>query len=335
MAKKKQAVIDIPAALPVPVVDNHTHIAVDLAPHPEQRHTEEGKWRLPVTEQNLLAGMAQAGIRAAITSGCEIPELQPALAVARRHPGQIYAALAIHPNEAVLHAGVRETGPDGLAPAPQPWHEQLSMDEAIARVADLCRDPAVVAVGETGLDYFRTGEAGKIAQQEAFRTHIALAKELDKPLQIHDRDAHADVVRILLAEGAPARTVFHSFSGDAELADICAAQGWYCSFSGPLTYHANAQLRAALLALPAELILVETDAPYLTPEPFRGYPNAVWGAAYTARFQAWLRLDPQAPSLMARATNAQVQAAAAAVAPELLTQWSEQLNTNTRAVYGI
>lgn len=340
MSSKKSNVPDIPQQLAVPIVDNHTHIYPDPEPdhlggEPEQLLTDEGKWRFPVLEANLVAGMERAGVRAAISSGCEIPELVPTLELARRRVGIVYAALALHPNEAVLHAGVREVGPDGLAPNPQPWHEELSLDAAVAQVADLARNPEVLAIGETGLDYFRTGERGKAAQQEAFRAHIALAKELDKPMQIHDREAHADVVRVLLEEGAPERTVFHCFSGDAELAQICAEHGWYASFAGPLTYPANRDLREAFLALPPELILVETDAPYLTPVPFRGHPNTPWGAVYTARFQAWLRLDPAAVAMLNGSTAAQLQAAAAAVDEELVARWCGQLNANTMAVYGI
>ncbi|MCI6574596.1 MAG: TatD family hydrolase [Actinomycetaceae bacterium] len=301
----------------------------------QQLLTDDGKWRFPVLENNLISGMERAGIRAAITSGCEIPELESTLALAHRRSGTIFAALAIHPNEAVLHAGVRDVGPDGLAPQPQAWHEEFSLAAAIERVADMARDSAVLAVGETGLDYFRTGDSGKEAQKEAFRAHIALAKELNKPMQIHDRDAHADVVEILLTQGAPERTVFHCFSGDAELAAICAEHGWYASFAGPITYHANHALREAFMAMPPELILVETDAPYLTPMPFRGHPNVPWGAAYTARFMAWLRFDAQAANVLAQGTAAQVQAAAEGVSDDLVDRWCEQLGANTRAVYGI
>lgn len=341
MSKKKAAVLDIPPQLAVPIVDNHTHIYPDPAlpegATPHQLVTENGKWRFPVLEENLCSGMEKAGIRAAITSGCELPDLQSTLALAHRRAHIVYAALAIHPNEAALHAGVRETAPDGLAPNPKPWHEECSLDAAIARVADMAKDRAVICVGETGLDYFRSGPAAREAQIQAFRAHIALAKELGKPMQIHDRDAHADVIDVLLRDGAPERTVFHCFSGDAELAEVCAEHGWYASFAGPITYPANHELRKAFLALPPELILVETDAPYLTPLPFRGYPNAVWGAAYTARYQAWLRLDPAAASLLSDSavTAAQIQAAAGCVRDEIVDAWCEQLNANTRNVYGI
>lgn len=316
--KKKRNVPDIPDFLPEAIVDNHTHIS----PNPPldqagegvdrvliQARMDDGQLKLPILEETLIEGMRQGGIRAAITSGCEIPELEPSLALAHRWD-EIWAALAIHPNEAAMHAGVREIAPDGLEHEPEVHHLQYSLDKAIECVARLCEDDAVVAVGETGLDYFRTGEAGKVAQKDSFRAHIALAKELGKPLQIHDRDAHGDVVDILLSDGAPERTVFHCFSGDRELATVCADHGWYASFAGPMTYPANDYLREAFLALPSELILVETDAPYLTPVPFRGHPNITWGAAYTARFQADLR-------------------------GVSLEDWCVRLNVNTKTVYGI
>ena len=136
------------------------------------------------------------------------------------------------------------------------------------------------------MDLFRTGPRGEQAQRDAFRAHIALAKELGLALQIHDRDAHAQVIEVLLADGAPERTVFHCYSGDAEMARVCAEHGWYLSFAGPVTFKANDHLRAALAVAPRELILVETDAPYLTPHPYRGQPNAPFAAAHTVRGMA-------------------------------------------------
>ena len=337
MSKKKRSYPDIPPRpLAAPIVDNHTHI--DPAAHSVTAlpagsavaDLDPGSTFADI----LLAGMNRSGIRAAITSGCEVPDLEPTLALARRHPGRIFAALAIHPNDAPLHSAIHEKSPDGAIYEQRPWHREFSLDAAIAQVAELASAPEVVAIGETGLDYFRTGEAGKAAQQQAFRAHIALAKESGKPMQIHDRDAHRDVVEILKRDGAPERTIFHCFSGDVELAQICAENGWFASFAGPLTYHANAALRAAFLALPPQLVLVETDAPYLTPEPFRGHPNIAWAAAYTARYMAWLRLDPDAPATT-NATAAEIQAAASAVTPEIELAWCEQLNANTKAVYGI
>ncbi|MFY9262396.1 MAG: TatD family hydrolase [Actinomycetaceae bacterium] len=315
--KRRRRLPDIPQVpLAVPIIDNHTHIypdpkgnAEDPQGAPIQNRDDEGFLRMPVLLEMLKEGMRAAGVRGAITSGCDVPALKFTRDLARDNP-EIYAALAIHPNEAVLHAGVREIGPDGLPPRVELWHEQFTLDEAIAQVADLARDDAVVAIGETGLDYFRTGEQGAAAQKQSFRDHIALAKELDKPMQIHDRDAHADVVEILLADGAPERTVFHCFTGDRELAEICAANDWYMSFAGPVTYGPNVDLQEAFDVAPDDLVLVETDAPYLTPVPFRGQPNAAWAVVYTAEFLAERR----------------------GIA---LEEYCEILNRNTYHVYGI
>jgi len=166
----------------------------------------------------------------------------------------------------------------------------------------------VRAVGETGLDYFRTTDAdGHAAQHEAFRWHIRLARELGKALQIHDRDAHDDVVRILLEEeadgGLPPHVVFHCFSGGPELARTCAEHGWNMSFAGPVTFRANEELRDALRLAPAELLLVETDAPFLTPHPHRGRPNAPYLIPLTLRGMAEARGEDVADLGRAVATN--------------------------------
>ena len=128
----------------------------------------------------------------------------------------------------------------------KPWHENYSLEQAIAEVYEQVKGcDKAVAIGESGLDYFRTSAQGKSAQQQAFRMHISLAKELNLPLQIHDREAHADTIRILMEEGAPERTVFHCFSGDKEMAQVLAEQGWYASIAGPVTYNANEWQRDA------------------------------------------------------------------------------------------
>ncbi|VEI13035.1 TatD family hydrolase [Trueperella bialowiezensis] len=310
---RKRAFPQIPEPCAVPIVDNHTHFYPDPVPadggEPVQNVNLEGSWKPPLLLHNHLTGMREAGVRAAISSGCDVPMLEWTRDLARE-VDELWAALAIHPNEAPLHAGVREVAPDGNEPRVDAHHEQYSLDEAVAKVAELAADDAVVAIGETGLDYFRTGEAGKAAQKRSFRDHIALAKELGKPMQIHDREAHADVVEILLADGAPERTVFHCFSGDAELAQILAENGWYASFAGNVTYKANGDLREGFEVLPDELVLVETDAPYLTPEPYRGQPNAVWSVIYTARYLADLRGIPA-------------------------DEWCAVIDRNTADVYGI
>lgn len=288
MSKKDRSVFPpVPRALPVPVIDNHTHVGTDR-PGQEQKVTEGGENKYPLLIDGQVAGMRQAGIVHAITVGCEVPDLQDVIDLAGERE-EFSAAIAIHPNEAAMHAGVREIAPDGLDPNEREHHRLYDLDGAINLVAELASRNPVVAIGETGLDYFRTGDEGKDAQQASFRAHIALAKELNLPLQIHDRDAHEDTVRILLEEGAPERTVFHCFSGDRELARVLSRNGWYASFAGTVTFPKNEELREGLDEMPKELILVETDAPYLTPHPHRGRPNAPYLANLTVRYMAEIK----------------------------------------------
>ena len=307
-----------PAPQPLPddahVIDNHTHVAsvVPFSRAMSHEAAEKGQPEVPVYSVDELLSQAQAvGVEGVIDCGCELPNLMTAIDMAREHPDAVHAAIAIHPNESVLHGHRGVPGPDGLPLKYKPWHD-VNFDDAMAEVHRLAvtYPKQVVAIGETGMDLFRTGSRGAVAQREAFRAHIALAKDLDLPLQIHDRDAHAACVEVLEADGAPERTVFHCFSGDREMAEVCADNGWYASFAGPLTYPANDSLREAFLAVPDRLVLVETDAPYLTPAPWRGHPNAPYAAAYTARFMAELRGRDEA-------------------------SWCEQLEANTREVYGI
>ena len=199
--------VDAVVPLAAPVIDNHTHLPVPGLP------VEGPGSEAPLDSAELVARAAAAGISGVITSACETPGWEGSIELARSLSA-VRVALAVHPNEAVLHAGVREVGPDGLDPDIRPHHAE-PLDEAMARLEHLVRAnrDVVVAVGETGLDFFRTGPRGAAAQREAFRAHIALAKEAGLPLQIHDRDAHEDCVRTLLADGAPERTVFHCFSG--------------------------------------------------------------------------------------------------------------------------
>ena len=154
------------------------------------------------------------------------------------------------------------------------------------QIETLAAHPRVRAVGETGLDYYRTGEGGVAAQQESFRWHIDLAKRTGKALQIHDRDSHEDVLRILAEEGAPDKTVMHCFSGDVAMARECADRGYYLSIAGTVTFKNARGLRDALAVTPPELLLVETDAPYLTPSPYRGSANAPYLLPHTVRRMA-------------------------------------------------
>ena len=269
-----------PEPLPSPVVDDHTHLDSVVGWRAEGWDPQDVHAH-PDVEAHL-ARAADVGVDRMVQVGCDLDTLAWTDAAVRAYPA-LLGAVAIHPNEAVLHAGVREVAPDGLDPDPQPRHE-VPLDEAIAVVAAVARDnPRVRAIGETGLDHFRAGEQGRVVQREAFRAHVALAKELGLALQIHDRDAHAEVVDVLRRDGAPERTVFHCFSGGPDLAEVCAQEGWYCSFAGPVSFPANEDLRAALRVLPASLVLVETDAPYLTVHPFRGRPNAPYLLPGTVR----------------------------------------------------
>ena len=163
------------------------------------------------------------------------------------------------------------------------------LDGALREIEALAGEPRVRGIGETGLDTYRTGADGRAAQEASFRAHIAIAKRTGTALVIHDRDAHDEVVRVLREEGAPERVVFHCFSGGPELARTCAEHGWAMSFAGPLTFKANEQLREAARVAPAELLLVETDAPFLTPLPFRGRPNASYLVPLTVRALAAAR----------------------------------------------
>jgi TatD DNase family protein len=197
----------------------------------------------------VLAEARAVGVHAVVTVGDTVASSHWCVQAARRHPG-VYAAVAVHPTEI---AGLTDAGYDELA--------------------RLAGGERVVAVGETGLDYYwdRTEPA---AQQEHFRRHIALAKQVGKALMIHDRDAHADVLRILREEGAPERVVFHAFSGDEAMARECVAAGYVLSFPGVITFKNAPGLRAAAAVVPLGQVLVETDAPFLTPHPLRGRPNA-------------------------------------------------------------
>jgi TatD DNase family protein len=268
-----------PDPLPFPVVDNHTHLdaLLDLDDLPDGVAA--------VTIEEHLERARAVGVPRAIQVGCDLPAVRWTDDAVRRYPGLV-GAVAIHPNEATLHAGVTETTPDGLTARFAPHHE-VDLDAAIAEVEAVARgNDRIRAIGETGLDHFRAGERGRAVQMDAFRAHIALAKELGLVMQIHDRDAHAEVIEVLLRDGAPERTVFHCFSGDDEMARACADRGWYLSFAGPVTYRSNESLRAALRAVPLSRVLVETDAPYLTPHPFRGRPNAPYLVPVTVRSMA-------------------------------------------------
>ncbi len=295
-----------PEPLPAPAVDDHTHLDAVLA---MADATHGG----PVTIEAQLALAAAVGVTRMVQVGCDLDAVAWTDAVLRAPAAQgvLLGAVAVHPNEAVLHAGVHEVAPDGLVPHPQPRHA-VRLDDAIARVAEVARANARVrAIGETGLDHFRAGPQGRAVQREAFRAHVALAKELGLALQIHDRDAHAEVLDVLERDGAPERTVMHCFSGDAELARRCVQHGWYLSFAGPVSFRGNEHLREAARLVPARLLLVETDAPYLAPHPVRGRPDAPYLLPHTVRALAAARGEDLAA----------VCASTSAVAEEVYGAW--------------
>ncbi|ASK66832.1 hydrolase TatD [Brachybacterium avium] len=245
-----------PEPLPFPVIDNHCHL--DFADGDEQ-----------LSIHDHVARAAAAGIDAQITIGSDLEAVRwtAALLASADCPPSLRGGVAVHPNEAALHVRGRD----------HQGRELVGLDEAIGEVSALLRGPGMVVVGETGLDWFRTSredEAARTAQIDSFRAHIALAKELDLPLQIHDRDAHRDVLEVLEADGAPERTVFHCFSGDAEFARECVDRGWFLSFAGTVTFKNAADLRGALAEVGLGQVMVETDAPFLTPVPYRGRPNS-------------------------------------------------------------
>lgn len=254
----------LPEPLPRPVPDSHCHI--------DMRGGDEDA----LTPQQALAAAREVNVCGIVQVGCSIRDVAAAVEMAEQNPG-ILAAIGIHPNEAPRLAR------DGR------------LDAAVAEVERLARgSQRVRGIGETGLDHFRTREPeGWAIQEESFRAHIDLARRLGLALVIHDRDAHDDVVRVLLDEragaGLPEVVVFHCFSGDADLARLAADHGWYVSFAGTVTFTNARDLHAAAPVVPRDRILVETDAPYLTPTPHRGRVNASYLVPLTVRRLAELR----------------------------------------------
>ncbi|MCW2586307.1 MAG: TatD-related deoxyribonuclease [Frankiales bacterium] len=239
-----------PEPLAVAVADSHCHLDIMGGDVPGQ-----------------LAAARAVGIDTVVQIGIDLPSSRLSAELATAHE-PVWAAVALHPNEAGRGAATAD---------------------ALAEIASLARLPQVKAVGETGLDHFRTGPDGQGAQEASFRAHIQIAKDTGKALVIHDRDAHEDVLRVLTEEGAPDRVVFHCYSGDAAMARVCADAGYYLSFAGPVTFKPNDELRAAAAVCPADRLLVETDAPFLTPMPFRGRPNAPYLIPLTVRALAATR----------------------------------------------
>lgn len=244
-----------PEPLPIPVVDDHAHLDIvrDDAPS------------LEVAE--ALSAASAVGVDRVVQIGCDLPSARTTIELVERYAA-VLGGVAIHPNEAPRLEARGELG------------------SAYREIEALAAHPRVRVVGETGLDYYRTGPDGVAAQQDSFRWHIDLAKRTGKALQIHDRDAHDDVLRILAEEGAPETTVMHCFSGDITMARECVDRGYLLSFAGTVTFKNAAGLRDALAVTPLEHLLVETDAPYLTPAPWRGAANSPYLVPITVRAMA-------------------------------------------------
>jgi TatD DNase family protein len=251
-----------PEPLAVPVFDSHTHLDITIQ---EAGPIPGGHSSDPVDA--LLASAAKAGVDRIVQVGVDVPSSRWGAELAARRD-DVLAAVAIHPNEA----------------------PRLSdLDRALREIEELAAQPRVRGIGETGLDTFRTGDEGRAAQEASFRAHVAIAKRYDRALVIHDRDAHDDVLRILHEEGAPSTVVLHCFSGDASFARECVRRGYYLSFAGTVTFGNAGHLREAAALAPLDLIMVETDAPYLTPTPYRGRPNASYLIPVTVRALAEAR----------------------------------------------
>lgn len=242
-----------PEPLPAPVTDTHCHLDIGRGPD-----------HLPDPERELAAA-AEVGVTRVVQIGTDLTGSAWAAEAAECH-GNVVAGVALHPNEAPELAAAGK------------------LDDALTEIDRLAgSSDRIRAVGETGLDYYRTGPEGRQAQERSFRAHLEIARRHDKVLVIHDRDAHADVLRILDDAALPERVVFHCFSGDAAMARVCAERGWFLSFAGTVTFANAGPLREALAATPPGQVLVETDAPFLTPHPYRGRPNAPYLLSITVR----------------------------------------------------
>ncbi|MEY4972708.1 MAG: hypothetical protein RL399_665 [Actinomycetota bacterium] len=231
----------LPEPLPIPVADAHAHIEIVTNDFPDSESV-----------RRVLDEAKSVGVDRIVQVGYSAEQSQWCAALADLYPGRVLAAVALHPNEA-------------------PVVEDLAADLAI--IEELAYMPRVRAIGETGLDYFRTPPELRGVQQESFKWHIEMAKKTTKALVIHDRDSHDDVLSVLLEVGAPEKTVFHCFSGDVEMAKTCIERGYILSFAGTMTFKNAPALREAVKLVPHEQLLVETDSPFLAPTPHRGMQN--------------------------------------------------------------
>ena len=247
----------LPQALKTKTVDSHAHLELIHNSEPDS----------PLIKQTL-AEAASVGIDRVVQVGYSADQSIWSVKCAASFVGQVLAAVALHPNEA-------------------PVVEDLEKDLKV--IEELAANPRVRAIGETGLDFFRTPENLRDRQKYSFTRHIKMAKEHKKALVIHDRDSHRAVLDLLIQEGAPANTIFHCYSGDAEMAKECIANEYILSFAGTVTFKNAPELREAVVLVPIEQLLVETDSPFLAPMPNRGALNTPAQIPNTLRVIADLR----------------------------------------------
>ena len=248
----------LPEPLPVKCADSHAHL--EIVTNTEPDHPEVSR---------VIEEATQVGINRIVQVGYSAEQSKWCVQLAELHKS-VVAAVALHPNEA-------------------PVVNDLEAELAI--IEELANHPRVRAIGETGLDFFRTEPALQERQRYSFIKHIEIAKKSNKALVIHDRDAHRAVLDTLSEVGAPEVTVFHCFSGDAQMAAECVEKGYVLSFAGTVTFKNAPQLREALRLVPKELLLVETDSPFLAPMPNRGALNTPAQIPNILRFMAEERGD--------------------------------------------
>ena len=263
----------LPEPLPVPTVDAHAHLEIVTN---DAADSEAVRTILDEAKSVNVDRVVQVGYSAEQSQWC--------VDLANHYPGRVLAAVALHPNEA-------------------PVVKDLEHDWAI--IEKLAQEPRVRAIGETGLDYFRTPPELQKRQRESFKWHIELAKKTKKALVIHDRDSHEDVLSVLLEVGAPEKTVFHCFSGDVAMAKICIERGYILSFAGTMTFKNAPELREAVKLVPHDQLLVETDSPFLAPTPHRGALNTPAQIANIVRAMAAERNDDVAELATALSVNAE------------------------------
>ena len=263
----------LPEPLPVATVDAHAHMEIITNTAPDSTEVEA-----------VIAEAKSVNVDRIVQVGYSAEQSKWCVAAAEKWNTSVLAAVALHPNEA-------------------PVVEDLEADWAI--IAALAEHPRVRAIGETGLDYFRTPPELRARQQDSFKWHIELAKKTKKALVIHDRDSHEDVLSVLLEVGAPEKTIFHCFSGDVAMAKICIERGYVLSFAGTVTFKNAPELREALKIVPIDQLLVETDSPFLAPMPHRGAGNTPAQIANIVRAMAIERQSDLGELAYALSNNAE------------------------------